>query len=156
MFLIFDSSGGGGGGGAAPSPRMAPVAPPAPPPPASGGSGTVVGGVWKVTLFAYIITIIITGFHLPIGSPQKIESLSILVFQCSAQVADGSEEDEVRSSRRGEAHACDDHREDSCLQWMWNSHQVHCSINIKKYMLPVINIHPSSQLTNWDRQTKIF
>ena len=65
MFLIFDSGGGGGGVGAAPSPRMAPVAPPAPPPPASGGSGTVVGGVWKVTLFAYII---ITGFHLPIGS----------------------------------------------------------------------------------------
>ena len=107
---MFDS-GGGGGGGAAPSPRMAPVAPPAPPPPASGGSGTVVGGVWKVTFFPYIIVIV---FGLPIGSAQKIESLDV-AFQCSAQVADGSEEDEVRSSRRGEAHACDDHREDSCL-----------------------------------------
>ena len=131
---------------------MAPVAPPAPPPPASGGSGTVVGGVWKVTLSACIV---ITGFCLPIGSPQKIESLSILLFQCSAQVADGSEEDEVRSSRRGEAHACDDHREDSCLQWMWNSHQVHCSINIKKIRV-TRNKYPSSQLTNWDRRTKIF
>ena len=131
---MFDSGGGGGGGGAAPSPRMAPVAPPAPPPPASGGSGTVVGGVWKVTLFTYII---ITGFLLP----QKIESLSMLLFQCSAQVADGSEEDEICSSRGGEAHACDDHGEDSCLQWMWNSHQVHCSINIKIHVTR--NIYPS-------------